>query len=139
MAKPLVSSNLFSFPKLLLWSIPLLLLAIYTYAFGGLDIKFNSLVSLVYNVETELETKLLSTHPTWHDETFTPHFVLRVTEEPFTQSCITKQNVILVNGTSPGPELRLKEGRVYWIRVFNDMDKQNLTMVSNYAYHSIGT
>lgn len=129
MPKPLVSSNLFSFPKLLLWSLPLFFIGLYTYLFGGLDIKLNTLKALIYNVETELKTKILSTHPTWHDESFVPDYVLRVTEGPFTQSCITKQNVILVNGTSPGPEIRLREGKVYWIRVFNDMDKQNLTMV----------
>jgi L-ascorbate oxidase len=57
-----------------------------------------------------------------------------VTEQEFTQSCITKSNVILVNGTSPGPEIRLAEGNVYWIRVFNDMEQNNVTMVSHFAF-----
>ena len=68
--------------------------------------------------------------PIIHDSSFTPDVVLRVTEQTVTQSCIEKSRVILINGTIPGPELRLLEGRVYWIRVFNDMTEQNLTMVS---------
>jgi len=52
-----------------------------------------------------------------------------VTEAEVTQSCITKDHVILINGTTPGPEIRLTEGKIYWIRVFNDMAGQNLTMV----------
>ena len=65
-----------------------------------------------------------------HDSTFNPDFILVVTEQEFTQSCITKPKVLLVNGTSPGPEIRLVEGGVYWIRVMNAMDNNNLTMVS---------
>ncbi|KAJ5259627.1 hypothetical protein N7478_012608 [Penicillium angulare] len=34
----------------------------------------------------------------------------------------------LVNGSSPGPELRLKEGQVSWIRVYNDMEHENATI-----------
>ncbi|KUJ16576.1 putative laccase [Mollisia scopiformis] len=63
-----------------------------------------------------------------HDSSFSPDFILRVTEQAFTQSCITKNEVIVINGSTPGPELRLTEGNVYWIRVFNDMDNNNLTM-----------
>lgn len=36
MAKPLLSSTFFSFPKLLLWSLPIGLLVFYTYLEGGL-------------------------------------------------------------------------------------------------------
>ena len=64
-----------------------------------------------------------------HDSSFVPDAILRVTEQEVTQSCITKPGVVLVNGTSPGPEIRLVEGQVFWIRVYNDMDNQNLTMV----------
>ena len=64
-----------------------------------------------------------------HDSSFVPDAILRVTEQEVTQSCITKSGVVLINGTSPGPEIRLVEGQVFWIRVFNDMDTQNLTMV----------
>jgi len=57
-----------------------------------------------------------------------------VTEAEVTQSCITKDHVILINGTTPGPEIRLTEGKIYWIRVFNDMGAQNLTMVCHAGY-----
>jgi hypothetical protein len=125
MAKPLVSSNLFSFPKLLLWSLPLLFILIYTYLFSGLDTKLSTFVWFVLPGEKAVS----STVPMLHDASFSPNFILRVTEQPFTQSCITKGDVILINGTSPGPEIRLKEGNIYWVRVFNDMKNNNLTMV----------
>ncbi|USP75998.1 hypothetical protein yc1106_03272 [Curvularia clavata] len=35
---------------------------------------------------------------------------------------------VLVNGTSPGPELRLPGGKTSWVRVCNDMDEYNTTM-----------
>jgi hypothetical protein len=125
MAKPLISSTFFSFPKLLLWSLPLLFISVYTYLSGDLRTKLSEVVSFAL----QAEKSITSTIPTLHDSSFTPHIVLRVTEQPHTQSCITKPDVILVNGTSPGPEIRLVEGNTYWIRVFNDMDHQNLTMV----------
>ncbi|TVY68705.1 Multicopper oxidase aurL2, partial [Lachnellula suecica] len=124
MAKPVVSSTFLSFPKLLLWSLPLLLILIYTYLGAGLDLKLSSLVSLISTAEEDIA----STAPIHHDSSFSPHHTLRVTEQPFTASCIAKDKVILINGTSPGPELRLVEGNIYWIRVYNDMDKNNLTM-----------
>ena len=65
-----------------------------------------------------------------HDETFVPDAVLRIMAKNITQSCLPSKSVVLVNGTSPGPELRLLEGETYWVRVYNDMPEQNLTMVS---------
>jgi L-ascorbate oxidase len=64
-----------------------------------------------------------------HDETFVPDAILRITQANITQSCLPPKLVVLVNGTSPGPELRLKEGQTYWIRVYNDMVDRNYTMV----------
>jgi FtsP/CotA-like multicopper oxidase with cupredoxin domain len=125
---PLVSSTFFSFPKLLLWSLPLLFILGYTYVGSGLNTKLSTFVSF----GSPAEKTASSTVPMRHDSSFTPDFVLRITEQPFTQSCITKTEVILVNGTSPGPEIRLTEGNIYWIRVFNDMDNKNLTMVTYY-------
>ncbi|RDW91612.1 multicopper oxidase-4 [Coleophoma crateriformis] len=63
-----------------------------------------------------------------HDETFIPDAVLRVSVETITQSCMPPKDVLLINGTSPGPELRLTEGRTYWIRVYNDLPNDNTTM-----------
>jgi hypothetical protein len=131
MAPPLISSTFFSFPKLLLWSIPLLFILAYTYIDSGLSTKLSTFVSL----GSPGKKSASSTEPIQHDSSFTPHYVLHVTEQPFTQSCITKTDVILVNGTSPGPEIRLTEGNIYWIRVFNDMDNKNLTMVPGFPPH----
>ncbi|KUJ06572.1 L-ascorbate oxidase [Mollisia scopiformis] len=78
------------------------------------------LLALEWNVEA---IKLVC-----HDETFVPDAVLRVTAENHTTSCLPSKSTVLVNGTSPGPELRLVEGRTYWIRVYNDMPAANLTM-----------
>jgi L-ascorbate oxidase len=64
-----------------------------------------------------------------HDETFVPDAILRITAQNTTQSCMPSKSIVLVNGTSPGPELRLLEGKTYWIRVYNDMADTNLTMV----------
>jgi L-ascorbate oxidase len=64
-----------------------------------------------------------------HDASFVPDAVLRVTAEDLAQSCLPAKSTVLVNGTAPGPELRLQEGKTYWIRVYNDMSDNNLTMV----------
>lgn len=64
-----------------------------------------------------------------HDETFVPDAILRVTAQNQTTSCLPSKSTVLVNGTSPGPELRLVEGVTYWIRVYNDMSEANLTIV----------
>jgi len=65
-----------------------------------------------------------------HDENFIPDAVLRVTEVERKQSCVPVKDILVVNGTSPGPKLRFTEGKTVWIRVYNDIPHQNLTMVS---------
>ncbi|OXV06664.1 hypothetical protein Egran_05565 [Elaphomyces granulatus] len=62
-----------------------------------------------------------------HDESFIPDIILRVTAANYSLACQNRYSV-LVNGTSPGPTLRLEEGEVTWIRVYNDMDNYNTTM-----------
>ena len=69
-----------------------------------------------------------------HDAAFVPDAVLRVTATNITQSCLPSKYTVLVNGTSPGPELRLREGKTYWIRVYNDMVDANLTMVGSFIF-----
>lgn len=64
-----------------------------------------------------------------HDEKFVPTAVLRVTEEERKQSCVPTKQILVVNGTSPGPALAFNEGETIWIRVYNDIPHQNLTMV----------
>ncbi|KAH7305099.1 putative laccase [Rhexocercosporidium sp. MPI-PUGE-AT-0058] len=65
---------------------------------------------------------------TCHDETFVPDAILRITEGKLAQSCYPSKTTVLVNGTSPGPALTIKQGYTYWIRVYNDMPANNLTM-----------
>lgn len=64
-----------------------------------------------------------------HDASFTPDAVLRVTQQVVSIGGI-KRLTTLVNGSVPGPELRILENQVTWIRVYNDLPDQNLTMVS---------
>lgn len=66
---------------------------------------------------------------TIHDDSFTPDAILRVTSQVFSLGGIQKLTT-LVNGSIPGPELRVPENETACIRVFNDMKGQNLTMVS---------
>ncbi|KKY18288.1 putative multicopper oxidase type 1 [Diplodia seriata] len=62
-----------------------------------------------------------------HDDTFVPDAVLRVTAEVASVGCIERYSVI-VNGTVPGPPLSFVSGSVVWIRVYNDMAHENLTI-----------
>ncbi|KAK9374435.1 Cupredoxin [Lipomyces chichibuensis] len=63
----------------------------------------------------------------YHDESFLPDIILRVTAKNISNGCLERYSVV-VNGTSPGPEIRLRGGKTSWIRVYNDMDDKNLTM-----------
>jgi hypothetical protein len=63
-----------------------------------------------------------------HDGSFQPDFYLSVTYENHTVACQHRMSV-LVNGTSPGPTLRLTPGKTSWVRVCNNMDMYNTTMV----------
>jgi L-ascorbate oxidase len=65
--------------------------------------------------------------PQVHDSSFVPDEVLRISEENVFIGCESRVSV-LVNGTSPGPALRLQPGKTTWIRVYNDMDHWNTTM-----------
>lgn len=65
--------------------------------------------------------------PQVHGADFHPDEVLRITEEVVSIGCESRLTV-LVNGTSPGPPLRLPAGKTTWIRVYNDMDHWNTTM-----------
>ena len=65
---------------------------------------------------------------TVHDSAFVPDRILRVTAQNVSMDCDSRYSVV-VNGTVPGPVVRIPEGKVSWIRVYNDMTDQNLTMV----------
>ncbi|KXT00877.1 hypothetical protein AC578_973 [Pseudocercospora eumusae] len=65
--------------------------------------------------------------PREHGPDFQPDFILRITEANIPVACQNRTSV-LVNGTSPGPPIRLQPGRRSWIRVYNDMEHANTTM-----------
>ncbi|KAL4950911.1 Cupredoxin [Aspergillus filifer] len=62
-----------------------------------------------------------------HDSSFQPDYILRVTAANYSETC-TERYSVLINGSSPGPELRLREGEINWIRVYNDMTDANTTI-----------
>lgn len=64
-----------------------------------------------------------------HDQTFVPDISLRVSEKTVQQACIPERPIVVINGTSPGPVLRIGTERTYWVRVYNDMKDKNTTMV----------
>jgi hypothetical protein len=64
-----------------------------------------------------------------HDDRFQPDEVLRVSQAEVAMACRYRDSVV-VNGTAPGPQLRIKPDKTTWVRVYNDMDDQNLTMAS---------
>lgn len=74
--------------------------------------------------------------PRVHDDTFTPTHVLRISRKQFCVGGIIRYTT-LVNDTLPGPELHIPEGKVVWIRVYNDMHDANLTMVSQQQITSL--
>lgn len=86
--------------------------------------KLTRLISFLSLVQPSIGRAVL------HDESFQPDHILRVTAQTYRQACMNRYSV-LVNGSSPGPELRLKEGQVSRIRVYNDMKDENTTIVSN--------
>ncbi|KAK5169184.1 uncharacterized protein LTR77_006493 [Saxophila tyrrhenica] len=65
--------------------------------------------------------------PKCHGPDFVPDHILRLTYEEVNIGCQTRPSV-LVNGSLPGPTLRLKPGKTSWIRVYNDMEDYNTTM-----------
>lgn len=67
--------------------------------------------------------------PKPHDSDFEPDHVLRLSYQDVSVGCQVRTSV-LVNGTLPGPTLRLRPGETSWIRVYNDIQTMNATMVS---------
>lgn len=66
----------------------------------------------------------------WRPWTFdhTPDYVLVATAENVTINCLSRYSVIF-NGSLPGPPLYLKENQTTWVRVYNNIEDQNLTVV----------
>ena len=71
-----------------------------------------------------------------HGRDFVPDEVLYVSYGHTDVACHSRPSV-LVNGSTPGPELRLKPGRSTWIRVYNNIPDQNTTIVCQPATISI--
>jgi L-ascorbate oxidase len=63
-----------------------------------------------------------------HDASFLPDHVIYATAGNVTIDCESRYSV-LFNGSSPGPALYLEEGKTSWIRVFNKIPDDNLTVV----------
>jgi hypothetical protein len=68
--------------------------------------------------------------PVIHGDDFVPDLVLDVTYQDVPVACQSRPSVV-VNGTSPGPALRIPAGKTTWIRVYNSMSDYNVTMVSS--------
>jgi hypothetical protein len=73
-----------------------------------------------------------------HDASFVPDEILRVSTANVTNGCVERQSA-MVNNSVPAPELRFKAGTVVWIRVWNDMQDANLTMVSTHVPNVLQT
>ncbi|EHK50822.1 hypothetical protein TRIATDRAFT_83848 [Trichoderma atroviride IMI 206040] len=67
----------------------------------------------------------LQTHT--HDESFIPDAVLTVTQGNIGIGGLERYST-LVNGSVPGPTLYLPEDKIFWIRVYNNMKDENLTI-----------
>lgn len=65
---------------------------------------------------------------TVHDGLFIPDYVLEARAETITIDC-ERRHSVTINGTAPGPTLMLREEQITWIRVYNRLPDQNLTMV----------
>lgn len=63
-----------------------------------------------------------------HDASWSPDTALYATAANITIDCQSRYSVLL-NGTSPGPTLYLEEGKTTWIRVYNQIPDQNITVV----------
>ncbi|KAJ4359946.1 uncharacterized protein N0V89_000505 [Didymosphaeria variabile] len=62
-----------------------------------------------------------------HDKSWSPDTALYATAANITIDCQSRYSVLL-NGTSPGPALYLEEGKTTWIRVYNEIPDQNITV-----------
>ncbi|KAH9812543.1 Cupredoxin [Melampsora americana] len=58
---------------------------------------------------------------------YTPNVILVISQTDVQADCTIRPSVT-VNGTSPGPELRFKEGEKVWIRVINSLTEHNSTI-----------
>ncbi|KID74081.1 Multicopper oxidase aurL2 [Metarhizium brunneum] len=62
-----------------------------------------------------------------HDDSFTPDIVLSVTRQNISIGGMYRETT-LVNNSLPGPTLRIPEQKTIWIRVYNDIENDNVTI-----------
>ncbi|KZZ98272.1 L-ascorbate oxidase [Moelleriella libera RCEF 2490] len=74
-----------------------------------------------------LTTPAFSLQPHTHDSSFSPDITLSVTRQNISVGGAFKVTT-LVNGSLPGPTLRIPEDKTVWIRVYNDITDDNVTM-----------
>lgn len=84
---------------------------------------------LAFLLGASLTTALPQTN--WHpwNPDYTPDYVLSATAENVTINCVSRYSVVF-NGTAPGPPLHMRENHTTWVRVYNNIPDQNLTVVS---------
>ncbi|KAI9662960.1 MAG: hypothetical protein M1821_008007 [Bathelium mastoideum] len=82
--------------------------------------------SLVFGGAIASQTKKTCALTT-HDASFEPDIILRVTSQQVNIAGYA-DSYPLVNGSYPGPAIELTAGQRTWIRVYNDMQTDNLTM-----------
>ncbi|KAG0147834.1 hypothetical protein CROQUDRAFT_90966 [Cronartium quercuum f. sp. fusiforme G11] len=58
---------------------------------------------------------------------WSPTTSLRVSRTVLASDCTQRESVV-INGSSPGPELRFQAGERVWVRVYNDLENENTTM-----------
>jgi FtsP/CotA-like multicopper oxidase with cupredoxin domain len=63
-----------------------------------------------------------------HDASWQPEYVLEATAQNITVNCQSRYSTVF-NGTSPGPTLHLQEGKTSWVRVWNRIEDNNVTVV----------
>lgn len=67
--------------------------------------------------------------PERHGGDWEPEYVLIATAQNITINCESRYSITF-NSTSPGPVLRLQEGKTTWVRVWNRIPNENVTVVS---------
>lgn len=72
-----------------------------------------------------------------HDSSWEPEYVLVATSQNITANCQSRKSVVF-NGTSPGPAIHMVEGQTTWVRVYNQMLDNNLTVVGQHPDEATG-
>ncbi|KAH7038265.1 L-ascorbate oxidase [Microdochium trichocladiopsis] len=85
------------------------------------------LVAGLLSTSTSVQAKHHLGAPEYHGGDWRPEYVLVATAQNITINCESRYSVTF-NQTSPGPMLRLQEGKTTWVRVWNRIPDNNLTV-----------